>query len=176
MTDEHKNLSRAGRARRDAMLPLMQEAMRDAVRRKRQRQSVAGFALLAVGVLVGWGLLDMGINITPTRETLVVESTPVDAAPKAEFDWAPFDPVTAYQGLDTDNVMVTTQQAGDLPSNWKVDRTLVKDIPTVTDTELLTLFANEGIQAAILCDASGCELRHNLDASREEATEEAPLS
>ena len=176
MTDKHKDLSRAGQARRDAMLPLMQEAMRDAVRRKRQRQSVAGFALLAIGVLVGWGLLDMGANTTPTRETIVAESEPVDPTPKTQLDWQSFDPVRAYESLDLDAVVVSAAPTSDLPSNWKIDRTLVKDIPTVTDTELLALFANEGVQAAILCNASGCKLHHNLRNPTDQAPDENPVS
>jgi hypothetical protein len=147
------------------MLPLMQEALRDAVIQRRQRRSAFAVAVLAIGVLVGWGLLDMGIDVAPMRETVLV-----DAAPASDFDWKPFDPEASYRSLVEEGLVVTATSKGVLPANWTVERTLVLDLPTISNDELLAFFAEEGVEAAILCDSSGCELRHGLPRKSAEET------
>ena len=53
-------LSEAGRARRERMLPLIQQAMNEGIRRRRRRRSVAGALVLLGAVILGWELLEPG--------------------------------------------------------------------------------------------------------------------
>ena len=68
MTEEHKGsheLSSAGRRRREQMLPLLQEAVRDRVRQRRQRRVVAGSLLV---MLVAFGLVELFDKSSPVLE------------------------------------------------------------------------------------------------------------
>ena len=81
--DDHDLLSEAGRSRRDGMLPLMQEAMREASRKRRQRRSVVASLVLLVAAITGWELLDISITRTRTPEIEVVDSTSTTPPPEA---------------------------------------------------------------------------------------------
>lgn len=173
--DDRDLLSEAGQARRDRMLPLMQDAMRNASRQRRQRRSLAASLVLLVGVFVGWELIELGTSTPRAPEMVIVDSsnptTPNETSttplPPAEsgatadpkWDWASFDPLVAYKDSITEGVLVSSESPDSIPATWVIDRTLVDDIPRVTSEELVAMLADSGIAAAVLCDASRCTLQ-----------------
>ena len=158
--DNPKPLSRAGQARKDAMLPLLQDAMRDAVRQRRQRQSVAGFVLIGACVLLGWGLLDFSAQTKPTPTMVADDSNSVESVSTPSLDWQAFDPVANYDTMSTDAIIITSSTSvSELPVEWRIDHTLVHDLPTISGSDLLQLCAANGITAAIVCNPVRCEFR-----------------
>ena len=196
MTTEHDDrdlLSESGQSRRDLMLPIMQEAMRNATRQRRQRRSLAASLVLLVAAFIGWELLEVGMSTPRAPEsTLVDSSKPIPstniassslgtaetaATTKQKWDWAPFDPIATYNESIADGILVSSDPANSLPATWIIDRTVVDDVPRVTSNELVGLLADSGITAGILCDSSKCTLRIvNQQTSDEETPPSMPLS
>jgi hypothetical protein len=176
---ERKNdpLSEAGRARRDRMLPLIQEAMREGVRRRRRRRSVAGMVVLLGAAILGWELVETGrvVRIDAPPDRLAEETgdreTPsnteerlaTDVVPKTEdaawgdADWSTFDPAEAYASLvaSGEPIMVTSTAA--IPPEWLSQETSMElDVRTIGTRDLVTMLGRIGIEASVICSREKC--------------------
>ena len=178
-TPERQNdpLSEAGRARRDRMLPLIQEAMREGTRRRRRRRSIAGMVVLLGAAILGWELVEPGrvdrIDTPPDR--LAGEPSELDTPSNNEerlatdvvvetedstwgdADWSAFDPAEAYASLvaSGEPIMVTSTAA--IPSEWLSRETTMKlDVRTIGTRDLVTMLGRSGIEASVICSREKC--------------------
>ena len=181
---QDSRLSEAGRARRDRMLPLIQDAMREGVRRRRRRRSVVGMVVLLCGVILGWELVESGrISRTESPQNRLAENearidpeTPanpegllatVDIAKPVDSrwggaDWSSFDPAEAYASLITSNDSIMTSSTVTIPSDWLVQEvTLTLDVQGIDTRDLVTMLARSGISASVICSEDKCVLVMN---------------
>lgn len=173
--DDRDRLSEAGQSRRDNMLPLMQEAMRNANRQRRQRRSIAASLVLLIAAFIGWELIDLGTTTTRAPEMVVVDSAaptgqtelaataadslPTDSTPQKEWDWAPFDPQVEYNKLVAKGTVVVDASSDSLPATWIIDQSVVGEVPLITTQELVAMLDDSGVSAGVFCDDSRCTLR-----------------
>ncbi len=184
-------LSEAGQARRDRMLPLIQEAMREGVRRRRRRRSVAGMVVLLCAVILGWELLEPGrTNRIEAPQDRLAEETSQPETPSntdgllatdevgktqdsrwGDADWSSFDPAEAYASLMTSDASITTTRTVAIPSEWLVQETTMElDIQEIGTRDLVTMLARSGISASVICSEDKCVLVMN------ESEDTAPAS
>lgn len=183
-TPERRNdpLSEAGKTRRDRMLPLIQDAMREGVRRRRRRRSVAGMVVLLCAAILGWELVEPSRTnrIESPRDRLVEETSEQENPSKTEAllatdgvgktndakwgdaDWSSFDPAEAYASLmaSGEPIMVTSKMA--FPSEWLTQETdLELDFRVIGSRDLVTMLARSGISASIICSPENCTFMMN---------------
>lgn len=179
MSDQRRTeLSNAGARRRDQMLPLLQEAMRERVRRRRQRRALV-CSVLAVLVTIGLvevfelrspnrqapeGLVaDRGPNLAPTT------SSDAEIPARPAIDIQSFDPSTLYaQLIERDpDILITTPT--ELRADQRTSDTTVV-VAIVTTDQLMMELAMAGMDSAVVCSADACTLFTTTPARDEERT------
>ena len=176
---QDSRLSEAGKARRDRMLPLIQDAMREGVRRRRRRRSVAGMVVLLCAAILGWELVESNRSnrIEAPQDRLVEETSGLKNPSRTEgllatddvektkdskwgdADWSSFDPEEAYASLmgSGEPIMVTSKMV--VPSEWLIQGTSTElDFQTVGTRDLVAMLARSGINASVICTADNCVL------------------
>ena len=166
MNDQRNGLSPAGERRRDQMLPLLQDAIRTRVRRRRQRRAVA-CSLLALVTMIGLvEVFELRSSNRRNPETLVADRK-TDAMPAAPSmtrpDQAPmldiqrFDPAESYaRTLERDpNLFITTPT--ELAAELRTSETDVV-VTYVTTEQLMMELAMAGMDSAVVCAADSCRL------------------
>ena len=169
MTDPRNELSPAGERRRERMLPLLQDAIRHRVRRRRQRRAIACSLLLLAGTI---GLVELFEGRSPDRrtpETMVADrgERPAPMEPATErvetpvppaFDIQSFNPEELFaRALERDpDIRITT------PTELRADlRTTTTDVVVayVSSEELMMELSLEGMSGAVVCSVDRCTLR-----------------
>ena len=166
MSDQRRTeLSNAGARRRDQMLPLLQDAIRDRVRRRRRHRAVA-CTVLALGVMIGLvEVFDVRSFNQNTPETLVATGAtdPTPAAPsrttpeQPTIDIQSFNPAEFYaQALERDpDLLITT------PTELRADKLTTnasRTVAYVTTDQLMVELAIAGMDSAVICSADRCTL------------------
>ena len=173
MTEPRNELSPAGERRRERMLPLLQDAIRHRVRRRRQRQAIACSLLLLAATI---GLVEVFERRSPGQgapETMVADrgarTTPVetpleDPLESLETSAPPpvvirsFDPAAAFaRALERDPGMIVTT-----PSELRADqRTPTAEVVVayVTTDQLMMELSMQGMAGAVVCSVDRCRLR-----------------
>ncbi|MCP4835264.1 MAG: hypothetical protein GY895_10930 [Phycisphaera sp.] len=175
MTNEPHELSSAGARRRAGMLPLLQDAVRDRVRRKRRRQAVLG-ALVAFTVTIGVvELLDRSPSVVERSEDRLADggagASPIIRADTVGPDapLVPAQPVVPrldIQSIDAaglharamerdPEVFITTPV--ELPVDFRTaERRVV--VERVTTDQLMMELAMSGLDSAVVCSDQDCRL------------------
>ena len=165
MTKRHDELSSAGARRRDQMLPLLQDAIRTRVRRRRQRRAVA-CSVLALVVMIGLvEVFELQSSNQRTPQTLVADRGPEATPATPSFtrtnqpliDIQPFDPAEHYaQALERDSNLIITTPTELRADQRTPDSTVV--IAYVTTDQLMMELAMAGMDSAIICSTDSCRL------------------
>ena len=166
MSDEHPRLSSAGARRRDRMLPLLQDAIRERVRRRGQRRAVACSLLVLVVTI---GLVELVELRGPSRENspaLVADrgadaasllGSPATEVTRSAVDIQSFDPKRLYvQARQRDPGMLITT-----PTGLRADQRTAGTpgvVAYVTTDQLMMELAMAGIDSAVVCSQDTCTL------------------
>jgi len=183
--DEHQELSARASARRDKMLPLLQEAMRERSRRKRRNKATAFslLALLLVGVLMErfstteerFEELDRVVDAQSTGTEHLVErpairsetESPAKASPDSKsaifelamegVDFQTVDSRRLYaRAIQRDpNMIIAPGPTLAVEIEFLPDRVAIEYITT---EELISDLSKEGFSSAVACEASSCTL------------------
>ncbi|MDG2424938.1 MAG: hypothetical protein P8M22_13290 [Phycisphaerales bacterium] len=175
MTNERNELSSAGARRREQMLPLLQDAMRDQVRRKRQRKIVAGSLLV---LLASIGLVEVYLlrSMNPgAPETFVVDGGVQISPSPVPATELPADSKVTFQAFDS-----SALYARALERNPDVFITTPVQIPTeclaadkvvlveyLTTEQMMSELSMFGIDSAIFCSDQDCTLVTAAQKSRQ---------
>ena len=163
---EHHELSSAGVRRRERMLPLLQDAVRDRVRRRRQRRAVA-CSLLAL--LVTFGLVELFEESGPVRNVVdtrladgfsEVVPEPIWTAESTmggSLDLGSYDPKAMYARALARNpdFLVTTPDR--LPDSARTPEVTVV-VDYVSTEQLMIELAMAGMDSAVICSDRECTL------------------
>lgn len=197
--DEHQELSARASARRDKMLPLLQEAMRERSRRKRRNKATAFslLALLLVGVLMErfstteerFEELDRVVDAQSTGTDDLVETPAIRSETESAVTTSP-DSELAMKGVDFQTIAYKQLHARAIQRDPDM---IIESGPTlaveieflpervaieyITTEELISDLSKEGFSSAVACGASSCTLhttpnRENTQKSLPEALEE----
>ena len=129
MQPKEQALSNAAQHRRDEMLPILQNAMRDATRRKHNRRSIAVAAVLLLATIGLW---------QRTAET-------------------PTETLSSMQRLMASGNFERSTESS-FPESWLQSRTLLVTPVTIETTELLQLCGENNMLAAVRCNTTKCSL------------------
>ena len=176
MTNEPRELSSAGARRRARMLPLLQDAVRDRVRRKRRRRAVAGslfvFALIigSVEFMDGGGsvmqepgdrLADAGggtESMSPggiPGPGLGPDLPSIPIAPR--LDIQAIDATGLYAKAIERDPEIFIPTPAELPDGLRsVERRVL--VERVSTDQLMTELAMSGLDSAVVCANQGCRL------------------
>ena len=163
---EHHELSSAGVRRRERMLPLLQDAVRDRVRRRRQRRAVA-CSLLAL--LVTFGLVELFEESGPVRNVVDTrladgfgEVVPepiwsVESTVAGSLDLGSYDSKAMYERTLARNpdFFITTPDR--LPDSARTPEVTVV-VDHVSTEQLMIELAMAGMDSAVICSERGCTL------------------
>ena len=197
--DEHQELSSRASARRDKMLPLLQEAMRERSRRRRRNKATAFslLALLLIGVLMerfstsGERIeeLDRVVDAQSTGTDDLVETPAIRSETESAVTTSP-DSQLAMKGVDFQTIEYKRLYARAIQRDPDMiiesEPTLAVEIEFlpervaieyITTEELISDLSKEGFSSAVACGASSCTLhttpnRENTQKSLFKALEE----
>ena len=183
--DEHQELSSRASARRDKMLPLLQEAMRERSRRKRRNKATAFslLALLLIGVFVerfstteeGFEELDRFVDAQSTGTDDLVETPAIRSETESAVTTSPDSQLAmselAMKGVDFQTIEYKQLYARAIQRDPDMiiesDPTLAVEIEFlpervaieyITTEELISDLSKEGFSSAVACGASSCTL------------------
>ena len=193
--DEHQELSSRASARRDKMLPLLQEAMRERSRRKRRNKATAFslLALLLIGVLMerfstsGERVeeLDRVVDAQSTGTDDLVETpatrseteSPVTTSPnfKLAMKGVDFQTIESKQlyarAIQRDpNMIIESGPTLAVEIEFLPDQVAIEYITT---EELMSDLTKEGFSSAVACGATSCTL--HITPISENTQESMPL-
>lgn len=178
--DEHQELSSRASARREKMLPLLQEAMRERSRRKRRNKATAFslLALLLVGILMErfsttgerFEELDRVVDAQRPRTQDLVETPAIRSATESPVTTSP-DFKLAMKGVDFQTIESKQLYARAIQrdpnmiiesgSTLAVEIEFLPDqvaIEYITTEELMSDLTKGGFSSAVACGASSCTL------------------
>lgn len=162
MRDDHHELSPAGARRRDRMLPLLQDAVRERGERRRRRRTIAS-ALLVFAATIGLLQLMQG---GPSRSDesdprLAAENVvpPADVIPPAGsgIDIRPVGPSRLYARLQAADPEVSIRTPDALPDSHRIEATGIA-VRRITTEELMDELAAAGFDHAVICSEVECRL------------------
>lgn len=196
--DEQQELSARASVRRDKMLPLLQQAMRERSRRKRRNKATAFslLALLLVGVLMErfstteerFEELDRVVDAQSTGTEHLVErpairsetESPATASPDfkttmselamkgADFQTIESEELYARAIQRDPNMIIESGPMLAVEIEFLPDRVAIEYITT---EELISDLSEEGFSSAVACEASSCTLHIT---PRRENTQKTP--
>ena len=175
MSNEPHEISSAGAERRARMLPLLQDAVRDRVQRKRRRRAVACSLFVFVMIIGLVEVMDQGPSVTEQAGNRLADvgagtepMPPVEiAGPEVplvptesvepRLDIQSIDATSLYaRAMERDpEVFVRTPVA--LPVDFRTSESRVV-VQRLTTDQLMTELAVSGLDSAVICSDRGCRL------------------
>lgn len=175
MSNEPHELSSAGAERRARMLPLLQDAVRDRVQRKRRRRAVACSLFVFVVIIGLVEVMDQGPSVTEQAENRLADgggrtesvppveiagpglpSVPAESV-EPRLDIQSIDATSLYARAMERDPEVFIRTPVELPQDFRTaERRVV--VERVTTDQLMMELAMSGLDSAVVCSDQDCRL------------------
>lgn len=175
MSNEPHKLSSAGAERRARMLPLLQEAVRDRMQRKRRRRAVACSLFVFVMIIGLVEIMEQGPSVTEQAGNRLADgegraesvspfeiaepglpSVPAESV-EPRLDIQSIDATSLYARAMELDPEVFIRTPVELPVDFRTAETRVV-VQRLTTDQLMTELAMSGIDSAVICSDRDCRL------------------
>ena len=175
MSNEPHEISSAGAERRARMLPLLQDAVRDRVQRKRRRRAIACSLFVFVMIIGLVEVMDRGPSVTEQAANRLADGGGrTESVPPVEITGPglPLAPVESVEPrLDIQSIDATSLYARAMERDPEVFVSSPVELPVdfrtadsrvvverLTTDQLMTELAMSGLDSAVICSDQGCRL------------------
>lgn len=175
MSNEPHEISSAGAERRARMLPLLQDAVRDRVQRRRRRRAVACSLFVFVMIIGLVEVMDQGPSVTEQAGNRLADVgagtepvSPVEIAGSGvplvptesvepRLDIQSIDATSLYARAMERDPEVFVRSPVELPVDFRTADSRVV-VERLTTDQLMTELAMSGLDSAVICSDQGCRL------------------